>query len=342
MTKAKLNTIELFRGIAAIMVVFYHISIHYDANFSTLPFFGVAKFGHAGVDFFFTLSGFIIFYVHNKDIGHKSMLYPYFIKRFVRVFPFYWVALITTLLMIPFVSSAVSPTFLELLKEAILWPKGGDGLVLGVGWTLQNEIIFYILFSFLIFNKLIGTILLSAWFGAVIINSYLLPSPYSLPALLSEYNIQFLMGILSAYIVLKAKIKSPLIWLLFGGASFITTATLEVIGDINGKALLAHFLYGISSALLIIGAVLCEQKYNVRIHSFGRSIGSSSYSIYLTHGIFIGVFYKALSIIGFVDNVPLVISATLIVILTIASAINISKYVEIPLTKKIRSAMFSK
>jgi len=65
----KIWGIEAARGVAACMVVFYHAARHIQQDTGASVLWGMSQFGHAGVDFFFVLSGFIIYWVHSKDIG---------------------------------------------------------------------------------------------------------------------------------------------------------------------------------------------------------------------------------------------------------------------------------
>jgi peptidoglycan/LPS O-acetylase OafA/YrhL len=59
----------------------------------------VFQFGHAGVDLFFVISGFIITYVHYDDIGTPSRLGRYAARRFQRIYPLYWLATLVTLIL---------------------------------------------------------------------------------------------------------------------------------------------------------------------------------------------------------------------------------------------------
>ena len=70
----RLLGIQAGRGFAALLVVFYHatkmISLPQYAGHE--PLHGFFQFGHAGVDFFFVLSGFIIMYVHYDDVDSRT------------------------------------------------------------------------------------------------------------------------------------------------------------------------------------------------------------------------------------------------------------------------------
>src|SRR6185503_7562101 len=89
----KLNSLQAGRGMAALMVVLYHAYIKY--GFGGSGFTGhIFSLGFAGVDFFFVLSGFIIAYTSYPFIGNKEKTIFFIRKRFLRVYPIYWVYLV--------------------------------------------------------------------------------------------------------------------------------------------------------------------------------------------------------------------------------------------------------
>ena len=90
----KLALIQLFRGLASIVVLLYHSSTLYATNLNYAILDNTFKFGKAGVDFFFVLSGLIIYTVHKKDVGIKRNFVYFISKRFIRIYPLYWLLLI--------------------------------------------------------------------------------------------------------------------------------------------------------------------------------------------------------------------------------------------------------
>ena len=70
----RLVGIEAGRGIAASLVVLYHVSRHLDQAFGAPMLVHAFQFGHSGVDFFFVISGFIILFVHYRDIDNPLRL----------------------------------------------------------------------------------------------------------------------------------------------------------------------------------------------------------------------------------------------------------------------------
>jgi peptidoglycan/LPS O-acetylase OafA/YrhL len=63
--------LQIGRGFAALFVVLFHLnnSVWGIGKYFRDPFSQALGFGNAGVQFFFVLSGFIIYLVHADDIG---------------------------------------------------------------------------------------------------------------------------------------------------------------------------------------------------------------------------------------------------------------------------------
>ena len=83
-TKPHYELLDGLRGVAAILVVFYHI-------FEGLAFAGgghiaTLNHGHIAVDFFFILSGFVISYAYDDRWGQMST-WQFFKRRLVRLHP---------------------------------------------------------------------------------------------------------------------------------------------------------------------------------------------------------------------------------------------------------------
>src|SRR5690348_7748162 len=163
----KFLSVEAARGVAAILVVLVHGSdmLAGPKYFSAMPLGGIFRFAHAGVDFFFVLSGFIIFHVHQRELGDPTKFGRYIRRRFVRIFPTYW-----TILFLYGLILAISPTrdyyernVVAVLTSTFLIPVPAHDPILGVSWTLQHEVLFYAIFATLFFARSVGWVVLSAW-----------------------------------------------------------------------------------------------------------------------------------------------------------------------------------
>jgi exopolysaccharide production protein ExoZ len=342
----KLNSLQLYRGLASLLVVLHHANIILDRELHKDGSFKIFHFGWVGVDFFFVLSGFIIFYIHQGDIG----------KRFVRVYPLYWLVLAVKILSSLFAdkgNSISQSTPIQFIQAILLVPQERTNLdnFIGVSWTLTHEIFFYLLFGLIIllrpkFSRSIVVI----WVAGLLLNfANLLPINKSLlfDFVFNSRNLEFILGCWAAHIVSKSSQGR--------GKFLIVTALMILIGSIFNtryhqaggvSAEIAPLAYGIPFALLIVGSVRFEKHTALKIPGFLIFLGDASYSIYLTHGFFINnitrIFYKwaekynsqLLSLHS--DNILYISISTAIIIVSIGIGCGIYLLVERPLLKLLR------
>lgn len=81
-SKPRYEILDGLRGVAALVVVFFHLIECYPAEFSRMYF----SHGYLAVDFFFALSGFVIGYAYD-DRWNKMSLKGFFKRRIVRLHP---------------------------------------------------------------------------------------------------------------------------------------------------------------------------------------------------------------------------------------------------------------
>lgn len=288
------DLLQLIRGIAAILVVCHHsyrLLIHYHPQ-QPSPL-DLLHFGSLGVDLFFVLSGFIILYTHHSDIGGGiKSLKIFMLKRFIRIYPIYWLVTIVFISLKYFVSKSYFPMD-HILKSLFLLPEH-EQPILGVAWTLIHEVLFYLVFAMLILFRKFGYII-GLWTGSILIFTIFPIDNIFLNLVFNPLNMEFLFGCLVAVILLKG--KSNYSWLIGGGLlTFIISISLEYMG-----ILLLHrtISWGIPAFLLILGLVSYESKKIVKIHKLFIYLGDASYSIYLTHIIgitFMGWFIEKFKI----------------------------------------------
>ena len=87
----KLGILEKGRGGMTLLVVLAHINLLVDCNL----FHGLFIQGWCGVDFFFVLSGFLMIWTYNE----RTSPIAYVKKRFIRIYPVYWMYTLVTLIM---------------------------------------------------------------------------------------------------------------------------------------------------------------------------------------------------------------------------------------------------
>ena len=148
----RLYSLQVFRGIAAMLVVLYHASVYSQEQLGFSFLGGAFLFGHTGVDFFFVLSGFIIYYIHRADIGLPSRFRPYLKKRVLRVIPVYWIVTsikLALIVAIPTLAKSYERDPLNLISSYLLLPQRNLPLI-GAAWTLTYEALFYLFFATLL------------------------------------------------------------------------------------------------------------------------------------------------------------------------------------------------
>ncbi|GAB2723536.1 acyltransferase family protein [Streptomyces bullii] len=151
--ETRLRALDGLRLVAALMVAAYHyggrggeVTEAWGSSpkdqFPTLHQF--FAYGCLGVQVFFVISGFVI-----CMSGWGRPLRSFFASRASRLLPAYWVAviLVTAVFALPVVAyEAVSPSDALVNLTMLQMPLGVDR-VLGVCWTLWAEIRFYALFA---------------------------------------------------------------------------------------------------------------------------------------------------------------------------------------------------
>jgi exopolysaccharide production protein ExoZ len=295
---ALLTTIQGARGAAAMAVVLAHAGtiLGFPEYLRYIPLHGAFRAGHAGVDFFFVLSGFIIATVHARDIGRSGAIWAYAKKRLLRIYPAYWTALCIGIAIAAFgFSGAVSVglsnvTDVRLLTSLILCPLHQEPL-LGVAWTLEHEMLFYLLFGLLILHRGAGALAMLIWFMWSIAVAIAVPFdnlPWAPVDLLtgflgSSYHLQFAAGIAAAVLVARGWVPVPRTFAMIGAVGFALTAVAEDTGGIVSLGQPGRLMFGGSAVLIVAGLAAAERQGLARVGRLPVLLGTASYSIYLVH-----------------------------------------------------------
>ncbi len=229
--RERLDGVQAARGVAAMLVLAYHCGrmLSLRQYVGHVPLGDVFEFGHAGVDFFFVLSGFIITYVHRTDLGRPKCLPRYAWRRLSRIVPMYWIVSVLALLLavdLPEKMAQVTPT--HVLASFLFVPHGREPL-LGVGWTLEHEMLFYVAFGLAIVWRRLGPPL-AAVAGLLALAEPWLPRSIVLDYLACSYHVHFLLGILVALLVERAAVPAPRTIALVGAAAFLLAGAAEDAG----------------------------------------------------------------------------------------------------------------
>ncbi len=344
-----MQSIEGARGIAALMVVFMHAANlmrvdHFSGHVGLGDIFG---FGYVGVDFFFVLSGFIITYVHFADIGKPQKIPIYLWRRLTRIYPIFWFCLVLAVLVLCVgrwllgKDAGLAFSYLDLAGTVFLLPVA-EPQYLGVAWSLQFEVMFYVLFCALLVSRRFGTGFLVVW-ALGIVYKLVWPGALSWSAnLWSGHSLQFIMGIAVGAAVRTWHFKC-IGWAATGLAlaAFVGAVVFErAVTTLHSGA--GRVALGLASAAILLCLVELEKKRAIATPRLIYQLGTVSYSIYLSHIIFINVIYMLLLKAGVYHLLPEVLVFTLAVAGAVSCALIIGFAVELPLVGRLKSLTLAK
>ena len=278
-----LKILQAGRALAAISVAAYHLStmMGYDRYGGDAVFYEYTKLGGLGVDFFFVLSGFIILLAHINDIGKPEAWRTYIYRRFIRLFPIYWLytALFILLLLLGTGTTAKIPesfgdwaTALSLIRFTEVSPP------ITVAWTLFHEMAFYAVFSILILNYRIGLVTLGIFMllPVVYFNYPIASERTAFNVYTSAYNLHFLFG-MGAMLIYRLGGRGMVELTIGISLTIFSLATMPLPHESSKLLLTAGF------ALILAGAAKLEVSGVLRTPDFLGLIGDASYTIYLVH-----------------------------------------------------------
>lgn len=291
---AKLPSLDAGRFAAALLVTLFHATLTVVNFGQYAPFGGILRGGHAGVEYFFVLSGFIIYYAHRRDLSHPAAIVSYGRKRATRILPMLWLILIPWGIFRVVLAGETSnaPTSLStIVLDMLLLPHAGP-LVLGVTWTLQRELIFYFLFAVAVLNQRIGLVVLAAWQVGVIGNMALRLNmgPWG-TAFFDVANLGFGAGLLIAVFHERLRIAQPLAMAGAGAVFYVVLLVVEwrISGPMTSDfrplgAQTGTILYTGAAAIGILGLIAHDRRGGARESRLVAALGGCSYVLYLVHG----------------------------------------------------------
>jgi peptidoglycan/LPS O-acetylase OafA/YrhL len=150
----RLDVLDGLRGIAILLVVFYHVWLVSGQDFGPLDF--IARSGFLGVDLFFFISGFCLFYPYAraKIEGRKEpTIRHFFERRLLKIVPSYLLALAVFVTVYRREFSSLQDAALQLVAHLTFVHPFSNytfGAISGPLWTIGIEVQFYLLFPLIV------------------------------------------------------------------------------------------------------------------------------------------------------------------------------------------------
>lgn len=300
-TQRRVHSVDLLRGALAASVYVYHLLyVHHVAEIEIIAYYAVYGF--------FVISGFSLYVTYARRLDVRT----YLVRRFFRIAPLFYVVLLATPIVKHWPPHWPYTLPFNLTLTFGLWDPGANSLV-GGGWSIGIEVIFYLFFPVILAFPLTAFALFLPL--AVIFNNVTLAHNLSMlePGIWGKYTqpISTLVYFAAGAAIGKLYLRFPTArggWLIAIPALltfvFIQTETsLQLLTRATGIVLML-------STILIVGGVVFGPAPNKAIAHWA---GELSYPVYLIHPL---TFY---------------LSITQSVLVTLIASFFVNVYIERPL-----------
>lgn len=308
--------IEFLRSFAAIGVVWIHVWSYFQNtsfNITSIDLYKVISFVGNGVDFFFVISGFLMYLaLQNKQFSVQT--YVHFIKkRFLRIAPLYYLSIVVYFLVLNSMNQG-SFSWKDILIDALFLNNHFDVNIAYTYWSLAIEWLFYLIIPFLFYfddfkRRFYTFIFLSVISLLRLIqiewNSELFLTPNMPIPLFIEFGWGILIGMIMTHSDLKEKFRIRQSWLnlfigfgiLYLGRVFRLTEVVQMSGQfslvfkvLSGPVMTFGFAYIMLMFINSKGLFT-----NFVENSVFQFLGKLSYGIYIWHVLvlsFLPSFFK--------------------------------------------------
>ena len=328
-TSEKIDIIQVLRGIAVVMVIVFHFKdVIKPGEFLKKELDFLFDSGAAGVDLFFVISGFIMVFVTKKSTGGIKYARKFLIKRILRIWPLYIISTVAyAIIVAPVIENISLDIATKILKSiffiplSYLHPPYFGYAYLGVGWSLNYEMYFYVLIAISLLSGKYRWFL----FSALIISTLII-----IPLAFGNLTFRPLETPNYGSLLINL-ITNPIIWeFVYGaiiGILYITPATARVFHRIFQSPTVVitvvvivvwqylsgfygghgPFYWGLSMAFLFLALIFYNRGRSIKYPAWLVYLGDISFSVYVWHvpmAVFVTYFFELLSAPMFAIGTP--------------------------------------
>lgn len=290
--KARIVGIQYLRGLAAMAVALFHTSV----NMPGLAWPSVLgrEFGDAGVDVFFVISGFVMFYVaRDETLSPKTFL----LRRVIRIVPVYWTMNALVVAAAVFLAigktSEIEPS--HILQSMLFIPhvnpaSGTNVPFLKPGYTLNYEVYFYLVVALTLLvrgDRLRLSLLVGYALAATALFIVTDPRTPALRIFENPIILEFVAGAALGLLFIEGRLAriDPRVGFALAAIGCVGLPLLHV-KDSEFQA----FWHGAPAALIVCGALIIEEAGRLPRSRALKWLGDCSYSIYLVNAAFLSAF----------------------------------------------------
>jgi exopolysaccharide production protein ExoZ len=282
-SRQKIVGIQCLRGIAALMIVVFHLEVQVLRLGMSWPHLPVLQ---AGVDIFFVISGFIIW--RTTATRPDRTIWQFYKERARRIVPLYWLVtgiIVAALVILP---SALRTTVFDLehiVKSYLFIParhpiSNDFQPTLIPGWSLNLEVLFYLIFGIAIAAagpKLArrSAIIVSTLTAIVLIGLIARPGGV-LGFYTQDLLLEFAAGVLLGVAYGEGWLRRGNRWWIAIAGGTVALVLVQIVPLGLPRAV----EWGIPATAIVTGGVLVPFSLQPL-----ERLGDWSYSLYLTHPI---------------------------------------------------------
>ena len=278
-------SIQYLRAVAALMVVAYHVKprllrMGWDGSWP--------EWLGCGVDIFFVISGAIMWLTTS---GRAVSPQDFLIRRVLRIAPLYYVVtafVIALMVVAPALVAGGRPDAVHILASFAFVPAlhpvlGTFEPVLPQGWTLNYEMMFYVLFAASLFAPrgwrpwLVTAALVAIALAGVVTDARSVAGFYT-SSIILEFGFGVLIGVA---LTSGVRLPKPVAGVLL----VVGLIGIPMTWPYVASGIPRVWFCGVCAAMLVAGAVFLETEGAVFGSRIMHLLGDASYSIYLVHGL---------------------------------------------------------
>lgn len=337
----EIRTVQALRAGACLLVVVYHAQGGTWAN------------GAAGVDLFFVISGLVMGLSSSEPFppasyanvfgfffAKKNSLpwHVFMTRRLRRLVPLYWG--LTTLKLVvgialPATLAATRPGTWNIIASYLFLPsRDGAGLVrpvLGVGWTLQFEMLFYALFTVSLSVRRPPLGVLLPVLVPLAVAGFLRREDWPAPLWLANgLVLEFCAGLMLAGLAQRLA-RLPLTWSLQ-----LLVAGLVLLLTVPEPGPWRFALWGGPAACVVAAAVALEGRAGRRVPRIVLRIGEASYAIYLFHPFLTPVLARAVLASGLRSSLSQVMVVGVDLLACTVAGVALDAWIDRPVQRWLR------
>mgnify|MGYP000144082627 FL=1 len=304
------KSIEFLRSFSALGVVWIHTWILFQnpsLSLGKIDLFKIVSFVGNGVDFFFVISGFLMYLALQRKEFSLNTYASFIKKRFRRIAPLYYISILVYFLVFKFLQNQ-DISFKDVVIDALFLNNHFDVNIAYTFWSLAVEWLFYLiiplLFIFRSRKTQFYTFLLICLVSIVRLYQVEASSKLFLtPDMPLPLFIEFGWGILIGMIItndswkLKFQVKQSWFNLLIGFGILYIGRVMRLTELVENAGSFAIFLKVLSGPVMTFGFAYIMWmligsigKFNVFVeHRFFQFIGRLSFGIYIWHVLILSI-----------------------------------------------------